>query len=375
MTEAQQGLDREQDRDRMLRFIAWSLGILAVIAIVAAAKIASAIVAPTLLAGLFALALAPLVASLEKVGVPASLGAGALVASSVAAVIGGIYLLAPSAEEWRYRAPTVIRSLEWKLRDIQHEIAAGVDKATGGNAEQLGGKGSATDAVIQSGQQLVTDALFAAPEVLAAFVYVAFLCFFLLAEREALRRFTLSLWSGQKTRLRLSRAMRDIPGSVGRYLLTITIINSGLGLAAGVSFYLLGLPNAPLWGAMVALLNYMPYIGPLIANIVVFAVGFTTFNDVADAIYPVLALATLNIAEGQAVTPMVIGRRARVGALSVFLALAFGAWLWGALGALVATPLLIVAHSLWKHTVLAALTQEEPALPSERQSSPQSSAL
>ena len=154
--------------------------------------------------------------------------------------------------------------------------------------------------------------------------------------------------------------------NVGRYLLMITSINIGLGLAAGVAFSLLGLPNAPLWGAMIALLNYMPYLGPLIANIVVFAVGFTTFNGVAEAIYPVLALATLNVAEGQAVTPMVIGRRARVGALSVFLALAFGAWLWGALGAFVATPLLIVARSLWQQMAPVAPAPDRRAVDGER---------
>lgn len=366
MSRPQKDLSLEHDRDRTLRFIAWSLGTLALIAIVTAARIAGEIVAPTVLAGLFALTLAPLVAAFEKVGVPPSLGAGVLVGSSLAGVIGGIYLLAPSAEEWRLRAPSIMRSLEWKLRDIEREIEEGVDKATGGRAAELGDQESATDAVIESGQRLVTDAFLAAPEVLATFLYIAFLCFFLLAERAALRRFTLSLWRGLKTRVRLSRGMRNMRRNVGRYLLMITSINIGLGLAAGVAFSLLGLPNAPLWGAMIALLNYMPYLGPLIANIVVFAVGFTTFNGVAEAIYPVLALATLNVAEGQAVTPMVIGRRARVGALSVFLALAFGAWLWGALGAFVATPLLIVARSLWQQMAPVAPAPDRRAVDGER---------
>lgn len=327
-----------------LRVIAWSVGALGIIAVVAAAKLASGIVAPTVLAALFALTLAPLVAALERRRVPGSLAAAAVVGSCVLAAVGAVYLLAPSAEEWRMRAPSIMRSVERNMRDIEREIEKGVDKATAGRASEIGGQQSATDAVIESGQQLVTDALLSTPWALATFLYVGLLCFFLLSEREALRQFALSLCPSWRMRLRLSQAIRDMRRSVSRYLLTITLINIGLGAAAGIAFKLLGLPNAPLWGAMVAVLNFMPYIGPLISNVIVFAVGFTTFSTAIDAVYPVLALVTLNMIEGQIVTPMIVGRRYRVGPLSVFLALAFGAWLWGAVGAIVATPLLIVAH-------------------------------
>ena len=326
--------------------IAWGVAVLGLIAVVSAAKAASAIVAPTVLAALFALTLAPVVTALERPGVPVPLAAAGLVGACVLAVAGALYMLAPSAEEWRLRAPSIMRSLERNLRDIEREIEQGVDKATAGAAEELGNQKSATEAVIESGQKLVTDALLGTPEALATFFYVALLCFFLLSERGALRRFILSLCPDWRTKLRLSQAMRDMRRSVSAYLLTITAINVALGFAAGVAFWLLGLPSAPLWGAMVAVLNFMPYLGPVIANVVVFAVGFTTFGGVIEAIYPVLALVTLNVLEGQVVTPLVVGRRAGVGPLSVFLALAFGAWLWGTLGALVATPLLIVAHRL-----------------------------
>jgi predicted PurR-regulated permease PerM len=126
------------------------------------------------------------------------------------------------------------------------------------------------------------------------------------------------------------------------------MINELHGLATGVAFWWLELPNAPLWGVMVGLLNFMPYIGPLIANVIIIAVGAATYASLTQAIKPVLALLTINIIEGQVVTPMIVGQRTRVGALPVFLALIFGAWLWGALGALVAAPMLIVASTFWR---------------------------
>ena len=337
-----------QSRETTLRIIAWSVAALAVVVVLSAARVAGIIVAPTVLACLVALTLAPLVAAVERLGIPSSLSAAAVVSLCVLVVAGGIYLLLPSAEEWRLRAPAVFRSIEWQLRHFEREIEQAVNTANIGAAGNLTGPESPADAVMKSGQKMATDVLLATPQAVLTFLYVGFLCFFLLAEREALRRSVLRLCPDSRTRLRLSRAIRDMRLSVSRYLLTIAIINAGLGIAAGIAFRLLGLPNPTLWGAMVAVLNFMPYIGPFISNIIVFAVGLVSFSGVVEALFPVLALVALNVVEGELVTPMVVGRHLRVGSLSVFLALAFGAWMWGALGALVATPSLIVAHRIWQ---------------------------
>jgi predicted PurR-regulated permease PerM len=332
--------------------IAWSVAIMALIAVIAAAKFASAVVLPILIAVLFALTLTPLVAALEKLRLPVTLAAAVVVCSGVIGTVGGAYMLAPSVEDWRARAPSIIRTVERQFRNIEREINKQVDQATTGASTQGADNVSTTDAVIESGQQLAADMLLGTPEMLASMVTTAFLCFYLLAARAPLRRTSVALVGDWQTRLRLSRAMRDMRRNVGYYLLTVTSINVLLGIATGVVFWLLDLPNAALWGVMVGLLNFMPYIGPLIANLIIFAVGVASFNSLTEAIYPVLALAMMNIVEGQVVTPMIVGRRARVGALPVFLALIFGAWLWGALGALVATPLLIVASTVWRRLVI-----------------------
>lgn len=340
------------DGATLLRLTAWSAVAVAVVAIIAAAKFASAIVAPTVLAGLLALALGPLVAGLERARLPSALSAAVVVGAVVSATAGLLYLLIPSFQEWRLRAPSAMRRLEWELRDIEREIEEATPGSSGTD-EESGEEKSAADAVMESGQNLVTDMLLATPEVLIGFLYVTLLCFFLLAERVMLRRLALSLCPDWKTRLRLSRTFLDMRRSVGHYLLTVAVINTGLGAAAGVAFFLMGLPNPVLWGAMVTVLNFMPYVGPLLANVIVFAIGFLTFSSLLEALYPVVALVALNVVEGQIVTPMVVGQRSRVGALSVFLAVAFGAWLWGALGALVAAPLLIVLHRFWRRMVMS----------------------
>lgn len=333
-------------RAEALRLIAWSSATLAVIAVLAAAKAAGVIVAPTVLAGLFALTLAPIVAAAERRGAPGTLAAAGVVGLCVTGLAGGAYLLAPSAEQWRLRAPSIVRGIERELRNIEREIKNDVGRTTLGNEDKLSGTESAADAVIESSQQLITDMILGAPEVLATVFYTILLCFFLLAERATLRRLVLSLAPTHRARLNLSRAMRDMRRNVARYLLIISGSNLALGASATLVLWLMGLPNPALWGTVVAVLNFIPYLGPLTANVLIFIVGMTTFQQVAPALYPVLALAALNIVEGQIVTPMVVGRGARVGPLAVFVALAVGAWLWGVLGALVAAPMLLVGKCI-----------------------------
>ena len=331
--------------------IAWACSTLALIAVVAAGKLAAEIVAPTILAGLSALTLSPVVRVMERRRIPSSLAAGAVVMTMIAAGGTAAYWLAPSAEDWRWKAPNVIRSLERQARSIEREITDKVDKATAGRATTLGQQESPTEAVLESGQKLVADTVLATPQVLLMVLYIAFLCYFLLAERGLILRAAMGLAIDWRMRLQVARAVRDIRQNVSSYLLTLAAINAGLGFAAAAMFWMTDLPNPMLWGTMVMLLNFMPYIGPMISNLVVLAVGLVTFPQFGQALLPVALLVTLNLLEGQLVTPMVVGRRSRLGPLSVFLALAFGAWLWGAIGALVATPLLIVGATVWRRMV------------------------
>ncbi len=348
------------------RITAISAAIVAVIAVIVAARWGAEIVAPTALAGMLALTLSPLVGWLERRYVPTALAAALVVIVGPGLVLGGGYLLAPSADEWRARTPAMLHTIERKVRDFRKDIDRTIPTdekppsrpSPGGAAEvrpkpaPAGEDGeqkdaaTPTDKVIESGQNMLADLLLGAPAMLAAFLYAAFLSYFMLAEKNEIRRSTLSLISSHRQRLRMGRAMRDMRTDVARYLLIVSVINIGLGVCAGVVFWYLGLPNPALWGAMVTALNYMPFIGPMISNVVVFAVGVVTFDSLGAAVYPVIGLVTLNLLEGQLITPFVVGRQAELGAMSVFIAVAFGAWLWGPLGALLAAPMMIVVRAL-----------------------------
>jgi len=338
------------------------LGIIAGVLILAALDGASLIAVPTVLAVLCAIALAPSVRWLERTGAPASLCAALVVGGLLLGAAFTAYSLAPSAEAWNARAPQILRETERRAR----EIASGMSRAfepgpeaapavvpnlaepsapvdPPGAAPRAASDDDTVGRLVEGGQRLLADWAIGAPRIAAGAAFWAMLTFFLLRDRVMLARWGMSLVSGASARRAVGRAMRDVRTNVARYLLAISAINLGLGFLTAVSFHLLGVSNAPLWGVAAMLLNFMPFIGVAILALITLGVGIVSFEDPVVAFAPFAVVVVLNMIEAQVVTPMVVGARIRISPIAVFVAIAFGAWIWGAGGALVATPTLIVA--------------------------------
>ncbi len=138
--------------------------------------------------------------------------------------------------------------------------------------------------------------------------------------------------------------LQAIETEVSRYVLTISVINAVVGLVfAACLFFFLDLPldEALLWGTMAALLNFAPYVGPLIGIIVMLLMGFATYDEPLRALLPAAIYLGLHTLEGQIVTPIVLGKRMAISPLVLILALMVFGWLWGIIGLLLAVPLLV----------------------------------
>jgi predicted PurR-regulated permease PerM len=138
----------------------------------------------------------------------------------------------------------------------------------------------------------------------------------------------------------------DIQRQTSRYLLTITLINAGLGVAQGIAMYFVGLPNPLLWGVMAFVLNFIPYVGALLGAGVVGLVALISFDSMTHAAVAPLVYLALTAVEGQVVTPSVLGRSLVLNPLVIFVAVMFWGWLWGVPGALMAVPLLVVLKAI-----------------------------
>ena len=140
------------------------------------------------------------------------------------------------------------------------------------------------------------------------------------------------------------------------YLTTTLFLNVMEGaLVAGV-FWMLGMPNVLLWGALVACLEFVPYLGALTAVAVFTLAGLATFPDVAHALMIPGVFLAINLIQANFVTPMLLGHRLTLNPVAIFIGLAFFFWIWGVAGAFLAVPLLATFKIFCDHIVsLAAI--------------------
>jgi predicted PurR-regulated permease PerM len=154
---------------------------------------------------------------------------------------------------------------------------------------------------------------------------------------------------GLDRRRRAVRIARAIQSNLGRYLITVSCINAGLGLITAAAMHLFGMPNPVLWGVMVAILNFMPYLGAALSLGVLTMVAFLTFDSLGQILAVPAAVFVLTALEGQILTPVLTGRRLMLNPVAIFLSMLFWGWLWGVVGALIAVPILMVVKVLCDH--------------------------
>jgi predicted PurR-regulated permease PerM len=190
---------------------------------------------------------------------------------------------------------------------------------------------------------------------------VAFLgtLFFFLLGRTQLRHVMVIFFDDRSARLRTLRILNDIESNLTSYLSVVAVINLAVGIAAMLIALLVGLPNAVAWGVLAFVLNFIPYLGALIMQIVLFVVGLIAFPTLGQALVAPLLYLAFTTLEGHFITPSIMGKRLYLNPLTVFLALIFWTWLWGPIGALLAVPILIMMLVAVNHL----FPSDDPVLP------------
>ena len=199
---------------------------------------------------------------------------------------------------------------------------------------------------------------FLSPTFAEFLLFIATLVLFVASWRD-LRRALILTFTGHEWRLRTLRILNSIEEHLGGYLLMVTSINLGVGAATGIICALAGMPNPAGLGALAAILNFLPIIGPVAIFAILLLVGLLAFPTIGAGLIAPAAFAALTFLEGHFVTPAIIGRRLELNALAVFVGIAFWTWLWGPMGGFLSSPLLIVALILRDHL----WSPNEPNLP------------
>lgn len=324
-------------------------GLLA-LALLYTAYVAKVILLPLAMAVLLTLLLSPAMRLMKGWRLPEALGAAILVLGLATAFVSSVYLLFDPGKQWIETAPQVLRQAEFKLRGIKKsvqkvtEAAAKVEEITRVDGEQ-----KSEPTIVAAHPRLATRVLTGTQSALPSVAATIVLLYFLLASGDMFLRKLVRVTNGLGRKKRAVRIARDIQASLGRYLLTVACINAGLGLLTGAMLYLLGMPNPLLWGVMVAILNFMPYVGAALSLFVLTVVAFLSFDSLGQILAVPAAFFVLTAFEGQFVTPTLTGRRLMLNPVAIFLSMLFWGWLWGVIGALIAVPVLMVLKVLCDH--------------------------
>ncbi len=175
------------------------------------------------------------------------------------------------------------------------------------------------------------------------------LLYFLLAYGHIFIRKMVDLVQARYKKNRILEMAEEIENNVSRYLFTVTVINTGLGIAIAVAMYLLGMPNPVLWGVMAGLANFVPYIGAIVGVGIVGLVAILSFESIGRALLVPAVYFLITSTEGQIITPMILGRRFALNPIIIYVWLIFWGWMWGIIGALLAIPMLTVFKIFCDH--------------------------
>jgi predicted PurR-regulated permease PerM len=279
----------------------------------------------------------PLVRALKRARIPEALGAALVLAGALSLLAVAVYQLSGPVAEWMAKAPEMLRRIEGELRKVKQPV----EKVTAATeqVEKLAEVGGGAQTVQIRSEGLSDTIVTQTMELFFEIMVVLILLYFLLASGDLFLRKLVTVLPTFEDKKRAVQIARETENNVSIYLLTIAVINTGLGLLTAAVMWWLGMPNPVLWGVLAGLTNFVPYIGAIATAIVLSLVALATFGTLQQAIMAPLLFLTLTSIEGYLFTPMMLGRRLTLNPVIVFVSLIFWGWLWGLPGALMAVPL------------------------------------
>ncbi len=319
---------------------------LLIISVTAVLYVGRAFFLPIVTAMVIGTMLSPAAKFFEQYRIPRSVSAVAIVTATFAGFTFMIGLISAPVMEWTTRLPELGPRLKDKFHVFDRPIALWHQLQAMFGATPAPGETSSLPLPKIEWVQPTLE--FLSPTFTEILLFFAVLVLFI-ASWPDLRRALVLTFGDHESRLRMLRILNAIETNLGSYLLTVTMINMGVGIATGIVCAFTGMPNPAGLGALAAILNFIPIIGPIVMFVVLVIVGIITASTLAAGLLAAACFTVIAFIEGHFVTPMIIGRRLALNALAVFIALAFWTWLWGPMGAFLSSPILIVGLVLKEH--------------------------
>ena len=214
-------------------------------------------------------------------------------------------------------------------------------------AELMGQTGA--NQVELAGPTMIETLALATPTVLLEVLLTFLLCFFMIEARVRLRRHLFYDRVSFGTSIKAARVLREVQERVAAYISTVALINTGVGIVVALGAWAMGLDAPIMWGGLAALLNFIPYIGPLAMTVLLGLYGVGTSDTVLVGMVPAAAYLGLHTVEANLVTPSILGARFTMNPVMILIALMYFNWIWGVTGALLSVPILLMLTAFFDH--------------------------
>ena len=335
-------------RDRLLAAFTLIAGLGLAVGLPFALKEGAEFFLPTTAALVIAIALVPILEWLERRHIPSPIAAFACVLVFVAAAGVAIVAIVIPATEFFRKLPERIDRIQMNLAPLI-DLYSSLEKSVNRTVRHLAAAGpvkpAATTAVTPPGS-IVELAATTAPGIVIQIFFGVLVVYFFLSHWTKLRRQTINNRASFGGAMATARVIQDVVDDTAAYLGTITLINAALGAVIAFALWLIGMPYPVMWGGIAALLNYVPYFGPIAAAVLLAVGGLMTFNDIWLALLPPAIMIGCHLLEANAITPLIVGHRLTINPVLILISISFWSWVWGTPGAVLAVPLLIILQTV-----------------------------
>ena len=340
-------IESSTKRDRLLASIALIAGLGILLGVPFALRAGAEFFLPVTAALVVAITLVPMLEWLERRGVPSRLAAGLCIIFFIllaAFAVGSIVL---PAIDWVALIPERIPKAKAALDPVL-DLYKSFDKFVERIFSQITIAPEQGRTVrIETPNSLSGLLATSAPHLLIQLFFSLLVIFFFLAGWTSMRKRTIVSRGSFEGALTTARVIQQVVDATSIYIGTITLINVTLGALTALVLWQLGMDSPIMWGGIVAVLNYIPYLGPIGSVMLLFFGGLMTFPDVWSALFPPLIFTGLHLVEANFITPMIVGKRLTISPLAILVSLSFWSWVWGTTGALLAVPLLIIMKTIF----------------------------
>ncbi len=309
-------------------------------------SIGSVVFLPLVTAILLTILLSPLADRMARIGLPNVLASLGSLLAFLAVVLLALALVLQPALALFDTLPAIteqVRARFAELRD-QFEWLAIINRELG---ELLGESG--TREVVLATPTLLEQIAWSTPSVLIEVLITLLMTFFMIEARVRLRRHLLFHRSSFGSSVKAARVLREVQDRVAAYILTVGFINACIGVVVALGAWALGVEAPIMWGGLAAILNFVPYIGPIAMAALLGMFGIGTADTVFLGLVPVTAYIVLHTVEANVVTPSILGARFTMNPVMILLTLSYFTWIWGVPGALLSVPILLTLTALFDH--------------------------